>query len=152
MHHLIDIIFTAIYFDNFSHLWCRRLKYSFSESFIVWQCIDGYQLRKNSCIRSAIEITLYFISWWQAEPRRRKIEIRGEQKIKSVKFMSSIKRKINVASCVCSPKAIIFKIQGPPAHSWKREDYLFMVSPLGKGRLDLGRVLAYVWCCLQSRS
>lgn len=48
-----------------------------------------------------------------------------------------------MASCARSPKAIIFEIQGPPAHSWKREDYLFMVSPLGKGRLDPGRTLTF---------
>lgn len=53
-----------------------------------------------------------------------------EEKIQSVKFTSPIKGKINVASRARSPKAIIFEIQGPPAHSWKPEDYLFMVSPL----------------------
>jgi len=103
MHNFIDYIYcciiVVIYSDYFSRLWCRHLN-TFSESFIVWQRIGDYQLRKNSCIRPAIEITLYFIFWWRAELRRRKIEIREEKKIKSVKFTSSIKRKINVGSCV----------------------------------------------------
>lgn len=93
-------------------------------------------MRKNSCVRFAVEITLYFISrWWERSHERGwkgGKKKRAGEKIKSVKFTLPIKRKINAASRSRLPEAIIFEIQDPPAYFVRRPEkitYLFMISP-----------------------